>query len=92
MLESTIVKEIMDYLRIMDKCFVWKNHGGQFARIGLPDIIAILDGHAYAFEVKRPGNTPTKLQQATLRKLRNAGATAEVVYSLEDVIQLIIKA
>lgn len=89
MKEADLVKKIFAYLKTLENCFYWKNNGNSFARIGLPDIIAIKDGKAYAFEVKIEGNVPTLLQLATIKKLKQAGAIAEVVYSVEEVKKLI---
>lgn len=89
MKESDLIRKIFDYLKTLESCFYWKNNGNQFARIGLPDIIAIKDGFVYCFEVKIEGNKPTLLQQATIKKLKSAGAIAEVVYGVDEVKKLI---
>ena len=34
--------------------FVWKVQTGPYARQGVPDICAVIDGRFYGFEVKRP--------------------------------------
>jgi hypothetical protein len=88
MRENTLVDKIFKYLKTLDNCFSWKNHGNQYSRIGLPDIVAVWKGKIYCFETKVEGNKPTLLQQATIKKLKEAGAIAEVVYSLEEVKEL----
>ena len=40
-------------------------------------------------EVKMPGNTPTKLQEITLKKLKEAGAITGIAYSIEDVQKIL---
>lgn len=87
--EKSIVNSILKYLKAQPGCFVWKEHGGQYGTAGIPDIICCKDGQFFAFEVKRPGNKPTKLQNETIKDIRAAGGRAFVVYSLEDVKEAI---
>lgn len=85
--EKSIVNSILKYLKAQPGCFVWKEHGGQYGTAGIPDIICCKDGQFLAFEVKRSGNKPTKLQDETIKAIKAAGGQAFVVYSLDDVIQ-----
>ena len=83
--ESDIVKAIMKYLKTVPGCFCWKEHGGLYGTAGLPDIIACIDGRFYGFEVKTAAGRPTKLQEATIRKILASGGTALVVRSVDEV-------
>ena len=83
--ESDIVKAIMKYLKSVPKCFCWKEHGGMYGTAGIPDIIACINGHFCGFEVKTDVSKPTKLQEATIRKILAAGGTAVVVRSVDEV-------
>ena len=56
-----------------------------YGTAGIPDIIACIDGHFYSFEVKTENGRPTKLQEATIRKILAAGGTALVVRSVDEV-------
>lgn len=85
MKEVDIVKAIMRYLKTVPECFCWKEHGGMYGTAGIPDIIACIGGHFYGFEVKAEGGRPTKLQEATIRKILAAGGTALVVRSVDEV-------
>lgn len=85
MKEADIVKAILKYLKTVPKCFSWKEHGGMYGTAGIPDIIACIGGRFYGFEVKTEDGKPTKLQEATIRKIKNAGGIALVVRSVEDV-------
>ena len=85
MKEVDIVKAIMRYLKTLPECFCWKEHGGMYGTAGIPDIIACIGGHFYGFEVKAEGGRPTKLQEATIRKILAAGGTALVVRSVDEV-------
>lgn len=87
MLEKDLVKKIIEYLRSLPNCYCWKEHGGQYGTAGVPDVIACVSGRFVAFEVKVGKNKPTKLQEHTIEKIKKAGGTATVVYSLDEVKQ-----
>ena len=85
MKEATLIQNIRKYLATLPDCFFWKEHGGQYGTAGIPDIIVCYKGRFVALEAKVGKNKPTKLQAATIDKIRQAGGTASVVYSVEDV-------
>ena len=85
MKESDIVKAILRYLKTVPGCFAWKEHGGMYGTAGIPDVICCYDGRFYGFEVKTEDGRPTKLQEVTIRKILNAGGTALVVRSVDEV-------
>ena len=85
MTEKEIVSKILRYLKTVPNCFAWKEHGGIYGCAGIPDIIACVDGRFFAFEVKTPAGTPTKLQEATIKKILAAGGAAVVVRSADEV-------
>ena len=89
MAERDIVAKIRAYLKTVPNCFFWKEHGGQYGTAGVPDIIACINGHFFAFEVKTETGKPTALQEATIRKILKAGGTAAVVRSVSEVRALI---
>lgn len=85
MAEGEIVRSIQRYLKTLPRCFFWKEHGGMYGTAGIPDIIACIDGRFFGFEVKTQTGKPTTLQEATIRKISDAGGTALVVRSVDDV-------
>ena len=85
MAEKDIVRQILRYLKTVPGCFAWKEHGGMYGTAGIPDIIACIGGRFFAFEVKTADGKPTKLQEATIRKILAAGGTALVVRSADEV-------
>ena len=85
MAEAVIVRSIQRYLKALPRCFFWKEHGGMYGTAGIPDIIACIDGRFFGFEVKTQAGKPTALQEATIRKINDAGGTALVVRSVADV-------
>ena len=85
MKESDIVKKILKYLKTIDGCFAWKEHGGMYVTAGIPDIIACIHGRFYGFEVKTQTGKVTVLQSATIKKILDCGGHAHVVRSLDEV-------
>jgi hypothetical protein len=92
--ESSIVRAILDDLRSRGRA-VWfrKNHGGPFGFSGVPDIEVVfrhrngLEPAIVVFlEVKKPGERPTAIQEATMEAIRNAGAFVAVVHSKKEAI------
>lgn len=72
-----------------------KIHGGPYQAAGLPDLVVVLDGRIYGFEVKkqRLGESEehaygraTIRQRKRIADLRAAGAVAEVVLSVDEVL------
>lgn len=94
MKEAAIVRKILVLLQARG-AWTLKVHGGPFQRPGVPDILACLPRPGgpplfLALEVKRPGETATKLQARELAAIRAAGGLAAVVTSAEDVESLIV--
>lgn len=91
--ENSIQKSILEYLKGDPRKGIqgiggwWLNfHGGSvYMPRGIPDIIGCFKGSFIAFEVKRPGEKPRKIQDHTLKLLREAGAVTGVVYNVDDV-------
>ena len=89
MLEKDIVKSILKYLKTVPNCFSWKEHGGMYGTAGIPDIICCYCGRFVAFEVKTETGKLTKLQEATIRKIKEAKGQAFKVTSVEEVKQIL---
>lgn len=70
--------------------FVWKVQTGPYARQGVPDICAVIDGRFYGFEVKRPYlGRLSRIQQSTMEAIEKAGGKAGVVTWPDDARKLI---
>jgi hypothetical protein len=90
--EHEIQSAILDYLKLKG-VFAYRNNvgavkiGKRFIRFGMPgapDIVAVVSGHYFGIEVKRPGNTLSEDQVAFCGVLRQAGGTYLVCQSLLD--------
>jgi Holliday junction resolvase len=90
MKESDIVRGILKYLKTVNGCFAWKEHGGMYGTAGIPDIIACIGGRFVAFEVKTPIGKLTKLQEMTIQRIKDAKGEAYKVTSVDEV-KMILK-
>lgn len=88
MKESDLVSAIMTLLRT-NGFYCIKLHGGPYMQPGLPDILAIRYGRAFFFEVKLPGRKPTRIQEHVMKELREHGAPAVVVTSVDEVQEVL---
>jgi len=69
--------------------YVVKLHGSQYTSAGTPDLLACVNGWFYAFETKRPGEQPTRLQVSRLTEIWLAGGLGYVVESRSVVRDLL---
>lgn len=79
------MKEILAYLKKLDGCFAWKEHGGMYGTAGLPDIICCYKGKFIGIEVKKPEGKLTKLQEITLRDIERADGITVLAHSSREV-------
>lgn len=71
-------------------CYIVKIAQGAYSEGGIPDIMVILEGHYFGFEVKRPVfGEPSELQKQAIKKINAAGGTAAVVIWPEEAIKII---
>lgn len=89
MLEKDITNKILRYLKGLDHCYCFKEHGGSYGSSGIPDIICCYRGRFLAFEVKTPKGKTTPLQDIAIRKICEADGIALVVRSVDDVKSVI---
>lgn len=82
--EKTITAKIFQFLKTVPDCFAWKEHGDMYGTAGLPDIICCIGGRFIAFEVKTPSGKLSKLQEITIRKIKEAKGEAYKVTSVEE--------
>jgi len=84
MLEKDITAAIMKYLKSLSGCFCWKQPGGLYSTAGLPDVICCYHGMFVAFEVKTNVGRLSKLQEVTIKKIREADGRAFKVTSVSE--------
>ena len=87
MLEQNAQKKILSYLNSLDNCWCCKVISAN--KNGVPDIVGVLEGRFFGLEVKLPGNQATPLQLYQIEHIQRAGGIAGVVYSVDDVKELL---
>lgn len=85
MTENTIVRNVLAYLKAQPETWAFKVHGSPMQVAGIPDLVGVQKGRFFALEVKRADGKTTLLQEAMMRRIREAGGLVGVVRSVEDV-------
>lgn len=83
-IKNTILKAL--WTKYPD-AWVWKISDRFYS--GVPDLLVILYGRHYFFEIKTPTGTWTKLQKYTINAINKAGGRAFVVKSAKDVMDIL---
>ena len=78
--EKNFENRIKAFLKSEGAWFIKYWAGSQFTKSGVPDILACVDGYFVAIEVKGPNGKPSELQLHTIKKIREAGGFAFVLY------------
>lgn len=86
--ETDITRQIRTVLKTLG-IFHFKHFGGPLAPKGISDLIGCHEGKFIALEVKRPGGKPSPEQMQFIADVQRSGGIAGVVYSVEDVIELL---
>lgn len=91
--ESYYQDKIMKHIKsLIPSALVWKEAAGPYSRKGIPDVSAIIHGRYYGFEVKRPFiGVLSKIQEQTIRRIRDAGGKAYVVTYTTEITRILKK-
>jgi len=76
--EGKIKRKVVEVLKKHDVWYFFPANNG-FGKSGIPDIIAIVDGHFVGVEVKSATGKPTELQKICGKQIEKAGGTWMVV-------------
>ena len=77
--EKTFENKIKAFLKSKGAYFI-KTHGDRFSRVGVPDIIACVNGRFVAGEGKAENGRPSELQLYHLDEIRKAGGHSFLLY------------
>lgn len=80
-LQKWILEELKKKKQSGLPLFFWKISDS--VRAGLPDLAVVFRGHFCGIELKSPGRKASKLQELTLKEIRDAGGVSAVVDSKE---------
>lgn len=76
--EGKVKRKVVEVLKKHDIWYFFPANNG-FGKSGIPDIIAIVDGHFVGVEVKSATGKPTELQKICGKQIEKAGGTWLVV-------------
>jgi len=88
--ESELSKRILSGFRGIG-AWAYKVHGGPYARTGVPDILACVEGFFIALELKAPNRKPepSANQRRELSSIQSAGGVAATVNSVDQAAWII---
>lgn len=97
--ESLLVQHIVKAIKHRDpSAWVFKVVGGPAQQVGVPDILALVDGRLHGIEVKhqRPGESAehargraTRVQLHQIKQIKAAGGRAGVVLTVAEALAMI---
>lgn len=73
--ENKIKKFLKD-----EGCYFIKHFANSYTKSGIPDILACVNGHFVAIEVKGPSGKPSDLQLYNIREITKAGGIGVILY------------
>lgn len=82
--EKRYENKVKSYLDSIGAYYI-KTHGDKFTRVGTPDIIATINGHFVALEVKATNGKPSELQLYHLRNIMFTGAYSAIIAPTDGV-------
>lgn len=77
--EKLFENKIKKYLQSKG-CYNIKFFANSFTRVGVPDILACVNGYFVGIEVKAQSGHPSELQLHNVEQIRKSGGFAYVVY------------
>lgn len=91
--ESVLQSQCLKYVKELEKqgqpIIAINQHGSAYSSRGVPDILMCVRGIFIAVELKIEPNKPTKLQEHTIERIRNAKGLALVITNLDDFVGLV---
>lgn len=78
--EKQFENKIKEFLKEQGAWFIKYWAGSKFTKDGIPDILCCINGHFVAIEVKAQNGKASALQIYNIRKIREAGGFAFVLY------------
>lgn len=77
--EKTFENKIKEYLKAND-CWHVKFFANMYTKVGIPDILACVNGRFVGIEVKAPNGHPSELQKHNVMLINQCGGYAVIVY------------
>ena len=77
--EKAFENKVKAFLKSIGAYYI-KTHGDRFSKVGVPDILACVNGYFVAVEVKAENGKPSELQLYHLEQIENTGGLAFLLY------------
>jgi Holliday junction resolvase len=91
--ETSITRTAISKIRReLPGAYVRKIAGGPYQASGMPDLLVCWRGRFVAIEMKMPGKKPTRIQEAEIGRIRDAGGIAEVATSAGAAVEVVRRA
>ena len=86
---ETKIKKFLDE----QGCYWVKHFANAYTKVGIPDILACVNGFFVAIEVKAPNGKPSPLQIHNIRKINELGGLGVILYpnQFEDFKEIIYR-
>ena len=78
--EKQFESEIKKFLDTLPNTYYFKYWAGPYSKSGIPDIIACVNGHFVALEVKAENGHASELQKHNIKLIHKANGLADIVY------------
>lgn len=78
--EKVFENEIKYFLGILPRTWFFKHWAGPYSKLGIPDIIACVNGHFVAIEVKASNGRASALQKRTISLIKGAKGMSYILY------------
>ena len=78
--EKQFENKVKEFLKQNGAWYVKYWAGAPYTKSGIPDILACIDGHFVGIELKSSNGRPSALQIYNVRKIRESGGAAFVLY------------
>lgn len=76
--EKNFENKIKQFLKD-NNCYYVKYFANRMTKVGVPDILACVNGYFVGIEVKAENGVPSELQIYNIEQIRNAGGIAVIV-------------
>lgn len=78
--EKIFENEIKKFLNKLPNTWYFKVWSGPYSKSGIPDIIACVNGHFVALEIKAENGRASELQKRNIRLINECKGNAYIVY------------
>jgi uncharacterized membrane-anchored protein len=78
--EKQFENKIKVFLNTLPNTWYFKHWAGPYSKVGIPDIIACVNGRFVGIEVKAANGHPSELQKRTVRLIQQANGIAYILY------------